>query len=335
MSITLATIARACEVSTSTVSLSLRDHPRIPDATKARIKATAAALGYSPNRSVSRVMTEIRSGGKSPSFKESLAYFTADVTHHLRAYEQRIYAGVCTRAREMGYGIDRFELGEKGLSMPQLGRILNSRGIRGLILAPWPQAHTELDLDWQNLAPVAIGYTLEAPNIHRVSRDVMHTLRGVFAKLTSQGYQRIGFVMERSHEARMEFMTLAAYQLNAFLSPEPQRLPPLVEDNLSQDSFHNWISVHQPDVIFTMHTPVLKWLQNGGHRVPNDIGLFAFNCEAPDSDLSGIYPAYEAIGAAAVEQVAGLVERGDFGIPTQASTLIVPGIPCPGKTLRL
>ncbi|WP_269527176.1 LacI family DNA-binding transcriptional regulator [Coraliomargarita parva] len=334
MPVTLAAIARACDVSTATVSLALRDHPRIPAATKARIKATAKRLGYEPNRSMSRVMSEIRSGGQAPAFKETLGYFTAD-SPRPHAYESKLYAGIAARAKEMGYGLDRFELGQNGLSMEQLGKVLASRGIRGLILGPWPQAHAEIQLDWKGLAAVAIGYTLNRPETHRVARDVMHTLRAVFARLQAHGYKRIGFVMERGHEARMDFLTLAAFQLNAYLIPEQDRVPPLVEDNLHEASFLQWVDTHQPDVIFTMFGAVHPWLLASGRKVPEDIGLFAFNCESPQSRFSGIYPAYEAIGAAAVEQVAALVERGGFGIPDQATTLLVPGVECPGTTLRL
>ncbi|MDF3128995.1 LacI family DNA-binding transcriptional regulator [Kiritimatiellaeota bacterium B1221] len=334
MSITLATIARACGVSPSTVSLALRNHPRIPEATKARIKSMAAELGYTPNPSVSRVMSEIRAGGKKSVFKESLAYFTADAPPHPHSYETRLFAGVVARAEAMGYKIDRFELGKNGLTLTQLGKVLASRGIRGLILAPWPQAHSEHEIDWKNLASVAIGYSLEAPNIHRVSRDIMHTLRGVFTKLSALGYQRIGFVMERSHEARMEFMTLAAYQLHNFLSQEEHRLSPLVAENLTEEIFTHWTTAQKPDVIFTMYRPIVDWLRNANYRVPEDIGVFAFNCESPESEFSGIYPAYESLGAAAVEQVSALIERSEFGLPHNPGTLIVPGIPCPGNTLR-
>ncbi len=334
MPVTLANIAQACGVSTSTVSLALRDHPRIPAATKARIKAAADRLGYVPNRSISRVMAEIRAGGRTRTFKESLGYFTADVKDRSREYEQRLFAGAEARASEIGYGLDRFELGKHGLSLSQLGKVLASRGIRGLILAPWPEAHVELELEWKGLASVAIGYSLEKPEIHRVTRNVMHTLRSVFPELVAQGYRRIGFVMERSHEERMEYMTLAAFQLHAFLTPENDRVPALVENNLEEGVFNKWVAANEPDIIFTMHRPVLDWLQSSGYRVPEEVGVFYFNCEGPDSQLSGIYPAYENIGAAAVDQVAALVERGGFGIPDCATTVTVPGIPCRGSTLR-
>ncbi|MDF3130870.1 hypothetical protein P0Y35_16785 [Kiritimatiellaeota bacterium B1221] len=275
-------------------------------------------------------MSEIRTKGQHPSFKETLGYFTADVNPHTRDYEARLYAGVLARAEELGYRINRFELGSKGLTMPQLGKLLISRGIRGLILAPWPHPHTETELDWQNIATVTIGYSLVKPEIHRVTRDVMHSLRNVYAQLNTAGYKRIGFVMERDHAERMDFMTLAAFQLNAFLTPKQNQLPALVENDLKEQTFHDWVITHKPDVIFTMHRPVLNWLKSAGHRVPEDIGLYVFNCESPDSGYSGIYPAYETIGATAVEQVAALVERGGFGIPENATTVIVPGIPCIG-----
>lgn len=48
--ITLNDIAKECEVSASTVSLALREHPRIPEQTRQRITERARDLGYRPNR---------------------------------------------------------------------------------------------------------------------------------------------------------------------------------------------------------------------------------------------------------------------------------------------
>lgn len=47
--VTMKDVAEVAEVSVSTVSLALRDNPRIPEATRQKIKETAAAMGFVPN----------------------------------------------------------------------------------------------------------------------------------------------------------------------------------------------------------------------------------------------------------------------------------------------
>ena len=47
---TLADVARAAHVATSTASRALQESPRISETTKLRVRAAARGLGYRPNR---------------------------------------------------------------------------------------------------------------------------------------------------------------------------------------------------------------------------------------------------------------------------------------------
>src|SRR5262245_4788138 len=57
---TLREIARRAGVSHTTVSLSLRNDPSIPDRTRARLHRLADAMGYRSNVLVSALMTQLR-----------------------------------------------------------------------------------------------------------------------------------------------------------------------------------------------------------------------------------------------------------------------------------
>jgi LacI family transcriptional regulator len=59
---TIKDIAAAVGVSPATVSRALADHPRIPEATRARVHAAADALGYAANRAAQRLVTGGASG---------------------------------------------------------------------------------------------------------------------------------------------------------------------------------------------------------------------------------------------------------------------------------
>jgi len=59
---TLQDVATRVGVHRTTVSLALRDHPRIPAATRERVKTAAAKLGYRSNPLVSALMKSRRSG---------------------------------------------------------------------------------------------------------------------------------------------------------------------------------------------------------------------------------------------------------------------------------
>lgn len=55
------TIARLAELSPATVSLALRNSPKIPEATKVRVRKLAQRTGYRPNAKVTELMSLVRS----------------------------------------------------------------------------------------------------------------------------------------------------------------------------------------------------------------------------------------------------------------------------------
>src|SRR5207249_1372261 len=77
---TLEDVAKAAGVHRTTVSLSLRDHPRIPLETRDRVKAVARRLGYKINPLVSALMQSRRSG--KPVKHATLAYVTNYATRY-------------------------------------------------------------------------------------------------------------------------------------------------------------------------------------------------------------------------------------------------------------
>jgi LacI family transcriptional regulator len=58
----LQAVARALGVSRSTVSLALRDDPRISDATRRRVRRAAEDLGYTANPLIATLMSTLRRG---------------------------------------------------------------------------------------------------------------------------------------------------------------------------------------------------------------------------------------------------------------------------------
>src|SRR4051812_19855777 len=54
-------IAKAAGVSHTTVSLALRNHPRVSEQTKRRIQTLAKKMGYRPNALVAALMSHVRS----------------------------------------------------------------------------------------------------------------------------------------------------------------------------------------------------------------------------------------------------------------------------------
>eukprot|EP01035_Chromulina_nebulosa_P036270 gene36270-48842_t len=109
---TLQDVATRARVHRTTVSLALRDHPRIPAETRERVKAIAAKLGYRINPLVSALMQSRRSGQAVKHV--SLAYVTNYPTRFgwRRPHHDRpdYFPGAVERARDFGYKLEHFWL---------------------------------------------------------------------------------------------------------------------------------------------------------------------------------------------------------------------------------
>ncbi|MCX7869398.1 MAG: LacI family DNA-binding transcriptional regulator, partial [Terrimicrobiaceae bacterium] len=69
-------IARAAGVGKATVSLALRDDPRLRPETRARIQRVARELGYQRNAVVANLMAQLRAS-RDPKFQATLALLNA------------------------------------------------------------------------------------------------------------------------------------------------------------------------------------------------------------------------------------------------------------------
>ena len=70
--------------------------------------------------------------------------------------------------------VTQFFLSDSGLSLPQTERILNARGVNGIILSPILHSpKLELSLNWEQFATVVIGRGQVGPPLHRVLNSVV------------------------------------------------------------------------------------------------------------------------------------------------------------------
>src|SRR3954453_19751018 len=116
--ITMQDVAVRVGVHRSTVALALRDHSRISDETRGRIRAVADELGYTVNPLVAALMRSRRTG--KPPRHETVAFVTNYPTrfgwrprHHDRP---DFFPGAARRAAELGYRLEHFWLAQPGMN---------------------------------------------------------------------------------------------------------------------------------------------------------------------------------------------------------------------------
>ncbi|MDR1010634.1 MAG: LacI family DNA-binding transcriptional regulator, partial [Opitutaceae bacterium] len=156
---TLQQIATICGVSKATVSLALRGHPRISEATREKIRQAAGRMNYRMNPLVSAHAAYVRTA-RRPKSVTVLGYLTnwqknaLPASKHVNALS---FASAGKRAAELGYRLDQFQILAPGMTDRRLSRILATRGILGVIVADLARATSQLDLDWKDLACVTMG----------------------------------------------------------------------------------------------------------------------------------------------------------------------------------
>jgi LacI family transcriptional regulator len=334
---TLQDVAKESGVHRTTVSLALRDHTRIPLATRERVKAAAARLGYQTNPLVAALMQSRRLG--RPVKHVTLAYVTNYSTrygwkpvHHDRP---DFYPGAVSRARELGYKLDDFWLAEPGMTSARFCDILTARNIHGLIIGRLPPGQSSLELDWKRFACVSLGMTLRSPVLHHVTENHFDTVWQAMQRCLDRGYRRIGFVFSEANDSpRVGDRWLGAFLRQQLFFPAKDRIAPCPEIPAGEEIFSRWFERTRPDALIATHArPVLGWLKKMRVNVPRDVGLIDLE-DQPQLDCAGVHYDPAKVGALAVEMLVGLLHRNETGVPaTNQHEVLLTGEWREGRTL--
>ena len=94
-----------------TVSLALRGHAKISEATKEKVREAAKKVGYVPNPHISALGAHIRSA-KQKALTASLAYLchkelrSEDILRKVTpSFEEEFFLGSARRARSLGFAL--------------------------------------------------------------------------------------------------------------------------------------------------------------------------------------------------------------------------------------
>lgn len=325
------TVARAAGVHQTTVSLALRDHPRIPQETRDRIKAIATKLGYRTNPYVSAFVASRHRGRRIR--RATLGYVTADKIEHggrgaISDYAD-LYSGAKQRAEELGYGIDHLWLGDPKLTSARFHQITETRNIHGLLIAPMAVKSHTLDIDWRRFAVVAYGFSMSEPHVHRVVPDFYHSMIDLLGRCRAAGYRRIGLVLDNNSDRKNDHLWLAPFIAEPRFTPgatsvEPLLLPAAWDGQL----FDEWYASQKPDVIVALNKVFRKvevWAQARNLKTGRDLQLVMLNVtENPgERGSAGVYLDRRRAGAACVEQLAAMLNRNEKGIPSSPHTLLI------------
>lgn len=251
------------------------------------------------------------------------------------AGQQATLASAAKRARLLGFRIDVFELHSGTVDGRKLSRILQARGIQGIILPPMFDPGTFPEMDWARFSVTAIGYSIMEPVFHRVCPHQAHTLREELRELGALGYRRIGLAMAPNADTRTEHNFLGSYLAYQNSRLRAERLPPLIAAEFRKTEFRRWLTRHGPDCVLASEALWFEKLRAMGIAIPQELGFCILGQRQEYPELAGSDERMDTLGEVAVDINVALQAKGDKGIPDSPSTTLVEGGRwSPGTTVR-
>ena len=327
-------LADTCGLSTATVSRALAGHHGVRPETRALVASAARRAGYRRNHLVGAVMSHIRVA-RVKKFHGSLAliHVPSPGQPGLLSTQQKIISGARLRAAELGFKLDIFSLGEKGLSLRRLVHVLEARNVSGLIFIYADPSTATADFPWEKFTSVAIDYGDREPRITTVCIDHYHTLMGALGRLQGQGYRRIGLFLERFKDDRLWFRFSAAHHSFHVNTPRTAHLPPYVAERMEAEGFLAWYRKNKPDVIVGHIDEAIAWVRASGVRVPETTAFFNLNWTARKRPCAGLNILPELQGSVAAETVIEQIHRHERGRPDHPRNIMIRGRWVDGPTL--
>ena len=315
---TILDVAKECGVSATTVSYALRNHPKISEQTKQKIREAAERLNYRRNPMVSALMSSL-SQSRGPADPAPLAVVCTNSGKKTGTqYQQRLWKGISQRAEELGFSTEQFFLDYRKIDSKRISQIFITRGISGLILLPASRGGAHLSLDWNAFSAVAIGYSLLRPNLDRICHDQYQEIRLALKQIYSLGYKRPGLLLCPKQDLRSLYSWSSGFYGYEYPRKKNRIIPVL--DYRDQEGLLNWYRKYQPDVIIGTDNYMLK---QAGLKYPDDLGFVTLGYKATQPEIAGIDEQTELLGAAAVNHLTQLLYNNIRGIPDSSCTVLI------------
>ena len=350
--VTLADIAKADGTHVTTVSLAMRNSPKLATKTRKRIQTLARNMGYVPDPAMQALVSYRKSIHRSVA-PTVIAYLTNWTTRwgwqHTTGHPD-FYSGADAAAREMGYKLEHFWVREPKLTYKRLNKILQARSIRGVIVASYTREGDDyLELDWDSFSAIKIDYLPHRPVLHNVTNNQCSIVKLAMKEIINTGYKKIGFVMHRGWDHSVDHMFTAGFLCAQQDLPEDCLIPAFifpprepVEDWFNErsdlhpelDDFKIWWERYRPEVIISKASFVQPLLNELNLKVPRDVAFVdIFHDGQPNSFTAGVKQNHQAVGALAVEILAGRLSHNKVGLPKMPTTTYVDGTWLSGPSL--
>lgn len=338
--VTLNDIARKTGFHATTVSMALRHHPEIPAKTRELIENAARKLNYTPDP-VLAALNAYRQDRRKSAYQATLAWINDGprMPEGKRPwwYEEH-FLSAKAQAQALGYKLDEWCIPELQMDGKGVSRMLSSRNIPGLVVAPLPSGKTHtLDFEWNRFSAVAIGYSLTTPRLHVITSHQYRTMQDMIAKLRSFGYRRISLVMDTYMDKRVNHAWSAMFWVDYHQQPRSRRVAPLFFDKVCElDVLRAWYEHQKPEAIVCDDQDITLFLEKIGVKPGRDVAVASTRVTTTQGirGHAGMNQNSKAVGAMSIDVLAGLIRHNSRGIPLHSDCTLMESVWQSGWTVN-
>jgi LacI family transcriptional regulator len=334
---TQAEIAAALGVSQNTVSLALRGDPRLPEATRERVRAEAERRGYRPDPLIAALMARVRGGGAAGA-RGGLGVVLAGPKRRDRARHPslaRALRGGRDRAEELGYGWTEFWPADEGLRPARLAAVLEARGIRGLLLHPDEDSEGLPELPWARYASAVLALLdRRFASWPTASISPFRHVEMALQQAWARGARSAGLALPARYDRLLGRLYTGAMASAEALFPGLRVAPCFLPEDWNEAGFARWWRKHRPEVVLTRAVEAKEWLRAAGARVPEQTGCVHLGWNAGlGNEWAGVDPQPEVVGAACVDLVVEQLMHNESGLPVNPKVVLTGGCWVEGASL--
>jgi len=331
--ITMQDVARAAGVHQTTVSLALRNDPRLPEATRRRLRMLAAKLGYKPDPMLA-ALNAYRSSRRPALAPVTMAFLVnqRDASELTSSYPHaQFLAGAQSQAEQLGYQVEVFYVGHEGTTAAaaRIARILRARGITGVILAAFADGIRGFGLPWDELSAVQIESRQLGLSLHTISNHQFLITRECVRRLVGLGYRRIGLAVGAREEERLQNAFSGGYHVGVSVHPDVARLPLCLLQHYTAaeiaPQLDSWVREHAIEVVVANWDLVPVALHAAGWRMPDRLVVAGLDLKPGRGVNAGMKQNHAIVGARAVDQLALLMKTNQRGLVATPNLTLIEG----------
>jgi LacI family transcriptional regulator len=203
---TIKDIAKAANVSVTTVSRALNDYFDVNEETKKKIKQIAHNLGYSPNIAARSLVVK-----KTHTIGLLLSSVTRNSSKDNIAFE--ILCGMNDRAGELNYDLVLFSTNSQKQMVKSYKALCQERGVDGVIIMGirLDDAYIQ-EIVSSSITSVIIDISIKGKNVGLITSDNINGAKEAVNHLISKGHRRIAMINGHS-KAEVSIKRLEGYKL--------------------------------------------------------------------------------------------------------------------------